>query len=316
MLARNPDRVVAVDLSPAQIACVELRVAAYRELSYGELLELMGSTPSAKRLDLYRRCVKLLSPDCRSFWDAHAKGIEGGIGGAGKFEHYFKLFRTRIVPLIHTRKEVDALLRGGDGKQRIEFYERVWDNWRWRLMFKIFFSRFVMGRAGRDPSFFRYVEGSVAKRILERTKYALTELNPAENPYVQWILTGRHTTALPFALRKENFDAIRANLNKLEWRLCSIEDFMEESGGKSIDAFNLSDIFEYMSEENYHRLLDMIVKSGKPGGRLAYWNMLVPRSRPESMADSLRPLDSLAKELFKKDKAFFYSNFVVEEILG
>ena len=76
-----------------------------------------------------------------------------------------------------------------------------------------------MGRLGRDPSFFRYVEGSVADRILARTRHALTKLNPAENPYLQWILTGHHTTALPYALRPENFEAIRANLHRLEWRL-------------------------------------------------------------------------------------------------
>src|SRR5438045_9643173 len=56
LLARRPARVVALDLSPAQLACVELRVAAYRELSHPELLELIGSTPSRRRLDLYRRC--------------------------------------------------------------------------------------------------------------------------------------------------------------------------------------------------------------------------------------------------------------------
>ena len=46
---------------------------------------------------------------------------------------------------------------------------------------------------------------------------ASPELNPAENPYLQWILKGRHTTALPFALREENFQSIRNNLHRLEW---------------------------------------------------------------------------------------------------
>src|SRR5205823_11020628 len=96
-------------------------------------------------------------------------------------------------------------------------YERQWNTWRWRLLFRVFFSRFVMGRFGRDPSFFSYVEGSVSDRILERARYAVTELDPAANPYLQWIMTGRHTTALPFALRPENFEAIRANLDRLEW---------------------------------------------------------------------------------------------------
>ena len=314
LLARGAGRVISLDLSPAQLACLELRVAAYRELEHPELLELIGSRPSARRNELYRRCRPLLVPDTRAFWDAHAAEVEAGIGGGGKFERYFALFRNRVMPLVHSRTTVERLLAGGDPATREGFYREEWDTWRWRLLFRIFFSRLVMGRLGRDPSFFRYVEGSVAERIMARTRHALTDLNPADNPYLQWILTGRHTSALPFALRLENFEAIRAGLDRLEWHCLPLEEFLEQEGAGSIDRFNLSDIFEYMSEENYHRLLERICRAGRTGGRLAYWNMLAPRHRPAAMADRLRPLDGLAQRLFLQDKAFFYSDFVVEEL--
>ena len=42
--------------------------------------------------------------------------------------------------------------------------------------------------------------------------------------------------------------------------------------------------------------------------------MLAPRRRPESMAGELVPLQELADRLFRNDKAFFYSGFVVEEV--
>lgn len=315
LLSRAPARVAALDLNPVQLACLELRVAAYRELAHGELLELMGSRPSGRRGELYRRCRLLLSSDARSFWDAHPVEIAGGIGGAGKFERYFALFRTRILPLVHSRQTVAGLLRQKNREEREAFYDREWYSWRWRLLFRLFFSRFVMGRMGRDPSFFQYVEGSVAERILERTRHALTVLDPTENPYLQWILTGSHPTALPHALRPENFDSIRNNLDRLEWHCCPVEEFLEREGEKSFDHFNLSDIFEYMSPANYHLLLERLTTAGRPGGRLAYWNMLAPRKRPEAMADRLRSLDALAGQLHGEDKAFFYSAFVVEEIV-
>jgi S-adenosylmethionine-diacylglycerol 3-amino-3-carboxypropyl transferase len=315
LLARQPSRVIAVDLNPAQLACLELRVAAYRELEYEQLLELIGSVPSTSRLALYRRCRTLLSDSARAFWDAHANEIACGIGGAGKFERYFQTFRERVLPLVHSRAMVERLLKGGTWQERETFYRSEWDTWRWRLVFRLFFSRFVMGRMGRDPSFFRYVEGSVAVRILERAEYALTGLNPADNPYLQWILTGRHTTALPFALRKENFELIRDHLDRLEWHCQPLEEFLETADPCQIDAFNLSDIFEYMSAENYHRLLQRVVCAGRSGARLAYWNTLVPRRRPYFMADRLRSLDTVSQELHRRDKAFFYSAFVVEEVV-
>jgi len=314
MLARGPRRVIALDLSPAQLAALELRVAAYRELDHSELLVLMGSAPGQNREALYLRCRGLLSGSTRDFWDAHREEIARGIGAAGKFERYFALFRTGILPLIHSRRCVERLLAGGSREERLAFYEKEWNTRRWRFLFHLFFSRLVMGRMGRDPSFFQYVEGSVADRILERTRYALTELNPAENPYVQWILTGRHTTALPFALRSENFDCIRKNLDRLEWHCQSIEQFLQEARGTVIDSFNLSDIFEYMSTENYHRLLETLICAGRLGARLAYWNMLAKRQRPDVLSARLRPLTELARTLHSQDKAFFYSAFVVEEI--
>src|SRR5271166_3221150 len=56
LLASAPDYVLAVDLSAAQLACLELRVAAYRELQHDELLQLIGSVPCEDRAKLYRQC--------------------------------------------------------------------------------------------------------------------------------------------------------------------------------------------------------------------------------------------------------------------
>jgi S-adenosylmethionine-diacylglycerol 3-amino-3-carboxypropyl transferase len=307
--------VVALDLNPAQLACLELRVAAYRELDHDGLLELIGSHASRRRETLYRHCRPLLSADARAFWDAHQESIAGGIGSAGKFERYFATFRNRVLPWVHSRARVERLLRGGTRVERERFYREEWDTWRWRLMFRLFFSRFVMGRMGRDPGFFRYVEGSVADRILERARHALTELNPAENPYLHWILTGRHSAALPHALRPENFELIRDRLDRLEWHGQSIEGFLDTCEDGAFDAFNLSDIFEYISPANTHRLLERIARAGRSGARLAYWNTLVERSRPESLADRVRSREELSRSLHARDRAFFYCAFVVEEVV-
>lgn len=316
LLGAGAARVIALDLNPAQLACLELRVAAYRVLTHPELLKLIGSrsATAAERDSLYQRCRPGLSAAVAAFWDGNGPAIAGGIGGAGKFENYFRLFRSRLLPLVHRRATIEALLKGGDKADREGFYRKRWDTWRWRLLFRFFFSRFVMGRLGRDPAFFQYVEGSVADRILGRTRHALTALNPADNPYLHWILTGTHGDALPWALREENFDRIRSRLDRLEWHLLTLEAYLEREPGARIQKFNLSDIFEYMSDENATALLSRLVAASAPGGRLAYWNMLAPRSAPASLQDRVVSRRDLAEPLFLQDKAFFYSRFVLEEI--
>lgn len=315
LLTRDPARVVAVDLNPAQLACLELRVAAYRALNHGELLELIGSRPSPRREALYARCRSALSNDTRTFWDGRSDAVAGGIGSAGKFERYFALFRNRVLPLVHSRRRVLDLLTPRDRGARERFYEEEWDTWRWRLLFRLFFSRTVMGRLGRDPEFFRYVSGDVGSRILARTRHALTALDPTDNPYLHWILTGEHGNALPLCLRPGHFERIRANLSRLEWRCQSVEEFAAEAGSGAIDRYNLSDLFEYVSVDHYHQLLAALVRASRPQARLAYWNMLAPRRRPASMADSSRPLADMAERLHLADRAFFYSAFVIEEVV-
>jgi S-adenosylmethionine-diacylglycerol 3-amino-3-carboxypropyl transferase len=314
MLTRDPAQVYAIDLNPAQLACLQLRVAAYRTLLYEEVLELVGAIPSQQRLSLYQRCRSDLTPETRGFWDQRPRYIQAGIGSAGKLERYFNLFRQRCLPLIHPRRVVLQLLQGGAAEVRQRFYHQIWNSWRWRTLFRVFFSRALMGRLGRDPAFFQYVEGNVADRIYQRTQHALTVLNPADNPYLQWILTGRYLTALPLALRPQHFQRIRQNLDRLEWRQSSLEDFLQTESHLRFQRFNLSDIFEYMSPANYQHLLQQILKQSQSGGRLVYWNMLVPRSRPESLAESLIPQIDLAQTLHQQDKAFFYSRLVVEEV--
>jgi S-adenosylmethionine-diacylglycerol 3-amino-3-carboxypropyl transferase len=314
LLTQDPARVVAIDVSAAQLACLALRVAAYRRLEHGELLELIGSRHSTRRAALYDRCRAAMDAEPRRFWDAHPALIERGIGAVGRFERYFRLFRRWVLPWIQSDETVRRLLAGGPPEERRRFYDDEWDHWRWRGAFRAFFSRFVMSRLGREPEYFEHVEGRVADRLLDRARYALTALDPADNPYLQWILTGRHRTARPRALRREHFETIRHRLDRLTWAHVSLEDYLEQQAPNTIDRFNLSDVFEYVDEEAYHRMLDHLVRVGRPGGRLAYWNLFVPRSRPASMTDRLVPRAQRANALHARDRAFFYGDFVLEDV--
>ena len=150
LLTASPQKIIAIDMNPAQLACLELRAVAYRELEYPEMLELLGSRPSRRRLDLYQSCCPSLSPPARSYWDARSKAIQPGIGSSGRFEHYFRLFRRWVLPLLASRAELDRLINR-DAKFRRDFLVKRMNSIRWRIAFRGFFSRAVMLRLGRNP---------------------------------------------------------------------------------------------------------------------------------------------------------------------
>lgn len=313
MLSRDPARVVAVDLSPAQIAVLELKSAGFATLGHGELLELVGVAPSARRPTLYDRARHGLSTSARAYWDARTDVIERGLSAAGKFERYFALFRRVVLPLIHSKRDVDALFEPRGAPERRRFYDERWNNRRWRALFRLFFSRRLMGWLGRDPRFFRYAEGDAAERILARTEHALAELDPSSNPYLHWIAYGRFGERLPYVWRPENFEAIRRNLGRLEPRLASVESWLAAAPDGSIDRFNLSDVFEYLSPEASEAVFADVARCARPTARIAYWNMMAPRRRPEALAHRLRPLVRESRWLHARAATFFYGAFEVDE---
>lgn len=315
LVGAGAKRVIAVDLSSAQIACLELRVAAYRNLSYTELLELLGQNPSRERRALYQRCRQDLSADSTAFWDRNPRQIANGIAQGGKFERYLRIFRRFVLPLIHGRTRIERLFEIETEAERRDFYETHWNTRRWNWMCRLFFARISLGRLGRDPSFMRFAEETVWGSLQRRIPNALIVQRPADNPYLQWILCGRFGTALPYSLRPENFARIRNNLDALEWRCEAIEDVLKDLPPASLAGCNLSDIFEYMSEAAYEQLLGRLVRSGAPGCRLVYWNVVVSRKRPASLCTALIEKRHLAKILHQKDKAFFYRDLILEEVL-
>ncbi len=307
--------VVAADLSPAQLALVELKRAAILRLGHAETLAFLGLRQGQDRRSVYELLERDLTERAREFWRERLDQVADGVIHHGKFEGYFRLFRERVLPLIHRRKTVLGLLAERDEAGRREFYRLTWNNLRWRLLFRIFFSRFAMGRLGRDPEFFRYVEGSVAERILSRAEYALTVLPTHANPYVEYILRGNFQGSLPLYLRPETFADLKRNLDRLTLFEGSVEEAARIHRGDGFDGFNLSDIFEYLgptaSAEIYGRLLE----AARPRARFAYWNMLVPRRLSEVHPHRVRSLDGEAKALFARDLAFFYNAFVLEEAI-
>ena len=314
LLIKNPNKVYAIDLNENQIFCTELKKIAYKYLEYDECMEFIGVFDSDRRNHLYNEISNHLSKETREYFDQNTDVIDKGIIHCGKFENYFHIFGQKVLPLIHSKKTRRELLEKKSKAERIEFYNKKWNNHRWKVLFKIFFSRAVMGKLGRDKAFFRYVSVNVPEHILERTKYAITELDTSNNSYLHYIINSKYDMVLPVAYREENFDIIKKNIDKLEISKESIETFINRKDVEKVDKYNLSDIFEYMSEEEMVQIVEKILEKSPKGSRIAYWNMLSDK-RASKFIDKIEYLEDLSNELLKRDKAFFYSKFIVEEVL-
>ncbi len=309
LLLDAPARLIALDLNPTQNAMLQLKIEGIRRLDYDEYLELFGVRPSARRLLLYRRLPAI------PFWDAHPEMLERGVLGEGRFERYLHYFR-RLLTLLQGRRRLEALVEPRDRSERERFYDEVWDTPQWRMLFRVFFSKALLGSLGLDPKFFTFVEGqnSFGEVFLRRARHVLVELPVHENYFVEFILFGSYRKTLPPYLRRQNFERLRRLVDRVEIVTDEADCFLRSLPDNTLDRINFSNIFEWIEPFAYERALREVVRVCRPKARITYRNLLVRRERPESLADAIRS-DSLAKELLPWDRAFVYSNFVVEEII-
>ena len=314
LLLDDPASIVAVDMCPRQLASLALRIAAIRCLSHPETLELLGARPSARRPALYARCRTAIPDTERALLDASPRTVALGLANTGRFERYLQGFGRRVLPLIHPPHRVADLLRPRARATRTAFYRLRWDSWRWRLLFRLFFSRFVMARTGRTRAHFRHVEGGAADPILARTRHALTELDPSSNPYLARIVSRNANAPLPPFLHPAHYDLLRARVDRVTWRQTSLRTLLESAAPGTYDAFNGSNVFEYMDDATFSAHLRPLARASTQGARLLYWNLLVPRAAAERAPTCFRADRARAMALHREDRAFFYGDLQLEEV--
>jgi len=314
LLLDNPRAVTAVDANPLQIFLVELKMRVIQHLDYDDFVGFVGARACSVRNQLYLRLRQTLSPGARQYWDGHPGIIGRGIIHCGKFERYFAAFRQFVMPLIHGSSTIFRLLSASSLEEQQRFHDEVWNNRRWRWLFQVFFGKLLLGRLGRDPSFFRYVKDrKIGDILLDRVSRGLTQVPIPDNYFVEYILTGRYwnlDTAHPY-LRPANFQILKDRIDRIRLVCSNLEDCLQTVRPGAISKFNLSDVFEYMSDKDLARNLQQIHRVSREQAILAFWTLFVPRDIPSGLKGQFESDRSASDRLQSSDRAFFYGNFCI-----
>jgi S-adenosylmethionine-diacylglycerol 3-amino-3-carboxypropyl transferase len=156
------------------------------------------------------------------------------------------------------------------------------------------------------------VDGPVGSRILARARHALTARPVHGNAYLRYILTGSFGEVLPDYLRPERHAAIRDGLRRLSLREGTLEEVLPGLPSSVLDAFNLSDVGEYLSPAAFHALLREVRRTARSGARIAWWDLLAPREHPRDLDAALDHRAAESAALSERARTFFYSRFVLE----
>jgi len=308
LLSTNPASVTAFDVSKPQLYLTALKRAAFGSLDYEGLLCFLGVADSADRALLYRRVAEKLSAEEKIYWDARLDIIRQGVIHCGKFEGYFHKFRKYLLPLVHSQKEVKALLAKKTNEEQLRHFNEKWNTLRWKMLMGVFFSKYVMGKYGRDPEFLKHINISVPAYIRNKAEAHLSSTACQDNYLLHMIFTGRFGDNMPYYLRRENFESIRNNIDKLQL-VCA--DAAEVVKVQPYDVYCLSNIFEYMSASAFEKLAAEWHQYMPANAQIAFWNLMAPRSFSETTPDKYI-YDTKSEAGNEADKGFFYSRFLYE----
>ncbi len=316
-LVDNPRKIISLDLNPYQNYLLDLKIAAFRTLSYETMLEFLGVIPSARRRDLYGKIRPYLKEESRAYWDEETSKIDAGVIHSGRYEFYMRLLRKWFCRLMG-KSLPGELFATNSTLERENLYEKKWNNGRWRFFTRVLLSRSMMTLLF-DKAFFSQLESSFSFGVHFRDiiKRAVVDLPLKENTFLAYILLGRFYSLqhLPVYLRKENFDIIRSRLDRIAIVCAPCEDYFIRLPSNCISRFNFTNIFEWMPKDEAEKLLRETVRVAKNGAVMTYRNLLVPRARPASLAGYIEQEKELAAELHKRDLSFIYRAYVVERIM-
>ena len=274
LLLTDPESVTAIDSNVTQIYLCKLKYCGIKHLDREEFLILIG-VKDGDSGRYYDRIKGYLDEATARYFDERKYLItEVKIVNCGKFEYYFSVFKKKVLPLVHSEKRVEEFMNAADLEEQNRIYDEKFNNLRFRILFKLFFSQAVMKRIGRDKDYFRYNNGSLSALLKRKfDDYVKHNLNRT-NPYLQYAVQNVFRS-LPTYLEENNYNIIKERL----YRLSIVEgDFKDEiRRGEKYDLMYLSDIFEYMSEKETEGLSGYIHSSLNAGGQVMFYNMMNER---------------------------------------
>jgi S-adenosylmethionine-diacylglycerol 3-amino-3-carboxypropyl transferase len=320
LLLENPKKVISIDCNPGQVALLDLKIAAFKELTHEELWDFLGVRIYQKperispdqRLVLYGRVSKHLRMESREFFDQHLNQIKEGVIHCGSVEHFFGMYR-KVVRTLYAFDGADRVFFAKTLKEQQAIYSKIFKN-RIRLLNHLILNKVVLGLVKGRHSF-KYVNNlNFGRNFNLKLRHAFNHTLLYDNYFLAYILLGAYTAEdhVPPYLKASNFETMKSNIDRLDNRLATLADVLKTEGPQSISKFNLSNIFEWYDTDAFNEVLRETLELAAPGARLCYRYTLA-RAQPldRQNSEALEAEKDLADKLFFGDRAFMYESFHV-----
>jgi S-adenosylmethionine-diacylglycerol 3-amino-3-carboxypropyl transferase len=312
LLAKGPRRLHAVDRSAAQIHLLHLKLAAARCLPGRRATEFLGGVPGNHRLETFDSLQDSLPAQTGLFWNGRREQIRRGVISQGRIERYFAFLR-RLLRLVHSQRRIDELFTQPTIDAQRRFFRDRWDTAGWRGVF-LLAHKWILDRA-LDPSFYRFVDArDLPHELRQRAARCLTEVPTRNNYFLSWILRGRYpedAEGRPPYLRCAAARALEQYAYRLDTHHTDIRVFLRSRSDSSCDKFYLSNVSEWLREDDVATFFEEIIRVARDGATVCYRALMLDRPLPATLAGRLVEDPARSAQLAASDRAFVNAGFHV-----
>ena len=315
-LCQNPKKLISVDGNPAQNAILELKLAAIATLDHETFFDIFAARrPSVVAKHYKSRLRPLLSDKARQFWDKKLWMVARNLYDFGRMGMFCRLLRLVFSQLGLSRKQLDAFFQLKTLEEQQKWYHKHVAPKLWGPVTRAFvnFKPFLY-LAGVHPRQFNLVDGrhDIYDYIKERVEYALTRIPVYNNYFLNVAVNGRFRGEhVPPYLLEENFETLRNNLDRVQVVNGWLGPFLDTQPAGSITKFNLLDIFDWMTDEQFEDTLSSALRAAAPGATMIYRSGSYQLDPPPKIREQLEHDVALSRELLAIDRSATYGSFYV-----
>jgi S-adenosylmethionine-diacylglycerol 3-amino-3-carboxypropyl transferase len=332
-LVANPARITAVDLSPAHVALVKLKLAGLRYLpDWRTFYRFFGEARNSKNIAMYFRYLRgVLDDGTRHYWERrlpsgrkrisrfatniYQKGVLGRFIGAGHL--VARLGGRKLTNFTHCRTQEE---------QQAYFDREIAPLFEARIVRWLSSRRASLFGLGIPPAQFEALSGGrpmadVLKQRLERLACGF----PLKENYFAWQAFGRGyepgaSGSLPPYLQEANFDQLAARADRVKMLHASLTDVLESMPARSAHRFVLLDAQDWMTDGQLNALWSAITAAAASDARVIFRtageHTILPGRVQSTTLDRWTYLHCLSGELGARDRSSIYGGFHVYQFNG
>ena len=305
----DPEVIYSIDINPTQSYLLELKIAAIKTLAFDEFISFAGIRNDGGREAMYTRLRPLLSDDAQAFWDKQSKILSRGFIMNGKYERFIKL-AGKFITLLQGKGRVQGLLDSKTKTAQATYFDQVWNTRRFHYLFSVLFNKRMLAKRGLVADYFHFDDGSksFAESFYNRSRKAFRDIPIDGNYFISLYLTGRYRNEreVPLYLKSENYELIKSRLDRIKIITADAQGWIDSVPSESLDCFALSNICELMSETDTYRLFDAVCRTARPGARVIFRNLMIPREVPDALMHAIVKDEELSRQLYANDRSFVY----------